>query len=517
MLALAPDAASRKAGDKLALPRPWSGTGQGGGALWGLCEGSGRTPYRTAVDLTDPAAPGYRCSCPSRKFPCKHALGLLLLAARDATAVPAGREAPEWAESWLAGRRDRAAGRAAGSPARGADAAGGEAGAAGRRAADPEAARRRAERRARRIAAGTEELERRLADLLQRGLAGADRPGRIGWEETAARMVDAQAPGLAARVRELAAIPGSGPDWPGRLLAECALLHLLDRGYQRLERLPPELAATVRTRVGLGIEAAALLAEHAERGTLVRDRWLVLGSHDRREDRLTARRIWLAGADTGRTALLLAFAAPGTAPEPALPPGTALTASLAFYPGGAPLRAALGERHAEPTAAGPPTGGGVREALAGYGRALAADPWLDGWPVVLSGVIPMPARRPPAAGAADPEQAGARIPAQRTAGAGISGPAAAGAGTSRAAAGPGPGGGAPGAGAAGGVGADTGSRWVLADERGEAALPLHPEAAEARWVLAAISGGGPVTVFGECGHRGFVPYTVWSEGEAITL
>jgi hypothetical protein len=26
-----------------------------------------------------------------------------------------------------------------------------------------------------------------------------------------------------------------------------------------------------------------------------------------------------------------------------------------------------------------------------------------------------------------------------------------------------------------------------------------------------------VTVFGECGHRGFAPYTVWSDGEAVAL
>ena len=44
---------------------------------WGECAGSGRTPYRVSVDWTDPSAPVCRCSCPSRQFPCKHALGLL--------------------------------------------------------------------------------------------------------------------------------------------------------------------------------------------------------------------------------------------------------------------------------------------------------------------------------------------------------------------------------------------------------------------------------------------------------
>ncbi len=76
--ALAPDAASVTAARKLARPAPWSATGCDERALWGLCKGSGSTPYQTQVDLSEPA---FKCSCPSRKFPCKHALALMLLRA----------------------------------------------------------------------------------------------------------------------------------------------------------------------------------------------------------------------------------------------------------------------------------------------------------------------------------------------------------------------------------------------------------------------------------------------------
>ena len=98
VLALAPDAASRKAGSKLGAAGPWSEAGSTEeGTVWGLCRGSGSKPYQTVVDVADSAGPAYKCSCPSRKFPCKHALGLLLLWAGGEEAVPAGRE-PEWAE-----------------------------------------------------------------------------------------------------------------------------------------------------------------------------------------------------------------------------------------------------------------------------------------------------------------------------------------------------------------------------------------------------------------------------------
>lgn len=43
----------------------------------GECTGSGKSNYITSADFADPAQPVFRCSCPSRQFPCKHSLGLL--------------------------------------------------------------------------------------------------------------------------------------------------------------------------------------------------------------------------------------------------------------------------------------------------------------------------------------------------------------------------------------------------------------------------------------------------------
>ncbi|MER5909855.1 SWIM zinc finger family protein [Streptomyces sp. NPDC001982] len=438
VLALAPDAASRKAGSKLGATGPWSEAGSSDeGTVWGLCKGSGSKPYQTVVDIADAAGPAYKCSCPSRKFPCKHALGLLLLWAGGDGAVPTA-QAPDWAEQWIEGRKKRAQEKRA---------AGGGGSASG--SGDPEAARRRAERRAERVTAGATELEQRLADLLRGGLASAERAGYGLWEETAARMVDAQAPGLAARVRELGAIPGSGPGWPVRLLEECALLHLLDQGWLRRESLPDGLAATVRSRLGLPASAD---------GPPVRDRWLVLAQYDTADAKLTTRRIWLYGAQSARTCLLLSYGAAGRAPELALPVGLALEAELSAYPGAGQVRAALGEQFAAPAPALiRPPGVTTAQAAARYGEALRDDPWLDAVAVTLDHVVPVP----------------------------------------------------------------DGDSWQLADAETDTALPLTP-AARSRpglWRLVALSGGAPVTVFGECGHRGFTPLTAWPEGtgQAVTL
>ena len=208
------------------------------------------------------------------------------------------------------------------------------------------------------------------------------------WEETAARMVDAQAPGLAARVRELGAIPASGADWPSRLLEECALLHLLDRGWLGRERLP----APWPRRCGPG--SASPSTPRRCSGPAIRDSWLVLAQYDTADERLTTRRIWLYGGESGRSPLILSFGAAGRAPELALPVGLVLDAELAFHPAAVPLRAALGARYGTAAARGRPRRGTtVGAALDSYGTALADDPWLDAWPVVLCRRRPHTRRR----------------------------------------------------------------------------------------------------------------------------
>src|SRR6186997_2045116 len=76
VVAVAPSPQSVAAAEPLAVPARWATTGADERALWGRCRGSGAEPYETAVDHVEVA---WRCTCPSRKTPCKHALALLLL------------------------------------------------------------------------------------------------------------------------------------------------------------------------------------------------------------------------------------------------------------------------------------------------------------------------------------------------------------------------------------------------------------------------------------------------------
>ncbi len=362
--ALAPDAGSLRGARGVAGPAHWPVSGQAGDVLWGLCRGSGRVPYQVCADLSGPA---YRCSCPSRKFPCKHALGLLLCWSESGLGT---ETAPAFVTEWMAGRAARAA-RA--TTPRGAG------------PADPAAARKRVERREERVAGGMAELSRWLDDQVQQGLAAAERGGHRPFEAMAARLVDAQAPAAASAVRRLGGVVGIGPQWADRLLGELGLLRLLVAAHRRLPDLPPAVAATVRTRIGFPVGTEEVLA-----GPRVRDHWQVLGQVDADDGALMSRRIWLRGSRTGRFALLLSFAAPGQSLSSDVVPGTAIEAELCFYPGAFPLRALIADRFETEPLAAPAGALPLHAALTGWAAALAGEPWRHDVPVLLAGVAPAP-------------------------------------------------------------------------------------------------------------------------------
>lgn len=368
VLDMAPDASSAKAGQGLARAAKWKTLGHSDRAVWGEIQGSGKNPYQTRVDLNDFAT---KCSCPSRKFPCKHALGLLLVLAESPDAF--GQEAaPGWVAEWIVDRDERQEKKA-------------EKAASEREViADPAARARRIKNREEKIRAGLDELSLWLSDLVRQGLGTAQTRPSTFWESMGARMVDAQAPGLARLVRGLATSAVSGEGWQERLLMDIGRVYLAIEAYGRLDRLPPETQADVRALVGWTVGQEELLPLPS-----VRDEWLVVGQVVETEDKLRIQRTWLYGRRVNRPALILQFAAGAQPFEGMFVVGTSMDADLAYYPGACPLRAAIRDRHGEPKEmAGLPGVERINESLKAYAGALARYPWLERWPMALAGVIP---------------------------------------------------------------------------------------------------------------------------------
>lgn len=369
VLELAPDAGSARAGEGLGSARKWASLGRSERALWGEIQGSGKDPYRTRVDLTEPA---FKCSCPSRKFPCKHGLGLLLVLAGDPGAVAEGKP-PAWVAEWLADRDARQQKRVEKEEAVTAE------------PVDPVAQAKRVQRREEKIAAGLEELALWMADLVRQGLAAAQARPAGFWDNMAARLVDAQAPGLARQVRNLSAVVFSGDGWQARLLAGLGRLYLLVHAYGRLATLPPELAADVRTYAGWTRSQEELTALPG-----VRDTWWVVGRRVTREDQLRVQRTWLWGKSSNAPALLLDFAVGNQSLDTTYQVGSGLEAELVYYPSAQPLRAVLrGDARSLAVFEELPGCIDISAALQAYARALSCDPWLERWPMGLRHVTPV--------------------------------------------------------------------------------------------------------------------------------
>ncbi|GHV56267.1 hypothetical protein FACS1894182_02470 [Bacteroidia bacterium] len=92
---LAPNAEAAKNGRDLSGKNKFSNLriSADGTLIWGECAGSGKNPYLCSADYMDEHNPVFRCNCPSRQFPCKHALGLLYAYERGNTFATA--EIPE--------------------------------------------------------------------------------------------------------------------------------------------------------------------------------------------------------------------------------------------------------------------------------------------------------------------------------------------------------------------------------------------------------------------------------------
>ncbi|GAA4679044.1 SWIM zinc finger family protein [Nocardioides nanhaiensis] len=361
---LAPDAAALAAARRLAVPSPWSDTGASETLVWGRCQGSGKTPYQVSVDITGPA---FRCSCPSRKFPCKHALALMLLWVDGQGTVPTSADAAAFAGEWAARRAATAAAEAA-TPAR--------------KAPDPAARAKRLEERLALMDGGVADFRLWLTDLVRGGTAAARQQPYPWWDAAAARLVDVQLPGLAEQVRTLASEVRARDDWAEHMLVVLGRWWAIAHAWAGRDALSEHELGDLRAVLGWSYPSDAVLAADA-----VTDSWLVLGAHRSDDGRLQQQRTWLWGETTHQTLQVLDFAAGGQALPVAQVVGSVLQATVARYPGTTARRARFVDQPAAVRdAGGLPAGGDLDDAFRVAAEAWALNAWATRVPVVLDGV-----------------------------------------------------------------------------------------------------------------------------------
>ncbi|MFQ5447754.1 MAG: hypothetical protein ACE5FF_12545 [Saprospiraceae bacterium] len=371
ILSLAPDAGTARRAREVAHFRRWHLLEGDGRAVWGEY-GNPASPFYVKADLLRLAT---ACTCPVRRKPCKHGIGLLLVFLRN-NGVFQVADQPTHVADWIKKRDKRLdKKKAPASPHSKED----EQGLAKTR-------QKNREKRLFQMGAGLAELENWLTDLFRQGLASLEGQSNDFFQELAARMVDAKLGTLARRIRQLPALAGQD-QWHEKMLGELGDIYLLLKGFQNLQHLPEGMQCDLLNLAGMNLKKDDVLAN----GSSLKDRWIVAGQIETTEEgNLTARRTWLMGEDSRRYCLLLDFAWGGNDFEHTYVAGSVLLGEVAFYPSAYSQRVLFKnfEISNDPIS----IGGGYasfRAFAKAYAEALSANPWLWPFPALLEHTTPV--------------------------------------------------------------------------------------------------------------------------------
>ena len=369
VLSFAPDSGTATRGEAIATTLKWPVLERNTRAIWGECKGSGAKNYKTGVDLQRLA---FKCSCPSRKFPCKHSIALMLIFVSESTAFSTKEKNPVWLEEWLLGRDQKEAQTKT------------LASATETQQKSEALKEKNWQTRLRLMDKGIIDVDIWLLDLIRQGLAQTQGQDYAFWNGMATRMVDAKLGGLAKRIKALQLIQGTTADWPTRMLSELSEIYLLSTGFKQREDLPDGLKKELFSVAGVNIKKEILLSQKG-----LMDTWTVVGQIEGVEENLNFRRTWLKGSKTKRYALLLDFSFGDAGYTKHWKVASIFTGEIVFYPSSFPLRAVVksidlkeeslddlqGEKH-------------IEIFMDTYAEALSLNPWISNFPCCLEAVIP---------------------------------------------------------------------------------------------------------------------------------
>lgn len=316
---LAPKDSTFKAGKKLGVANKWDALELSERAMWGSIKGSGKKPYLVQVDTKNIA---YKCTCPSRQFPCKHAVGILLVHSVDSSAFTKSKE-PDYVEDWISKREKRA------------DKINTE-----EKELTEEEKEKKSTAKAKRqddklklTLAGIAELKLWLKDMIRIGILELpNRPAKY-FETMMERMVDSKAQGLAGWIKALKNLPYKNQDqWQDQALDIIAKLFLLVKATENLDKYSEAEQKAIKGLLGWTYKQKEMSSD--QNNISIKDSWLVLGSHSEIQEELTINRYWLIGLKSEKDALIIRFHNQYTAAE--LIPiveGSIIEAELSFYPG----------------------------------------------------------------------------------------------------------------------------------------------------------------------------------------
>ena len=375
ILQLAPDAPTAKRGQGLASIGSWLSLSTDGNFIWGECKGSGKKPYFVQMDLKNPA---FRCSCPARKFPCKHSLAIALLFVRGGEGFLMN-EPPDVVKEWMKIRTKRVDQQKNTTP---------NTEAIEKAMATEERKAKTLDSRIQNIQDGLPELETWLLDTVREGIASIEKNAFQICEDIATRMSDAKMSGIATRIREIPTMIGSSDNWIEKVTTRLGEIYLFINAFKQFEHLDENLQDELKQVAGINFKK-----EDVRTDTGIDDNWLILGKSEGQDElnpRIYFRKIWLWGERHQRPAMILDYNFGSASFPNSYILGTKFKGELAFYPGTFQLRGLLKTQ----TQSGNliehfPGYDNFNDFLLAYTSSVAENPWLRNFPCVLSNVRPM--------------------------------------------------------------------------------------------------------------------------------
>jgi uncharacterized Zn finger protein len=370
--ALAPNDSTERRGRTLANSAKWNVIATNYEAIWGECKGSGSQPYLVQVNLSGPK---YKCSCPVRKPPCKHVLGLFFLFAKS-SAVFKYQAPTEAIKNWLSQQSTSTISSTSKTvaPVLKTEEAIEQA---------KIAKEKRWAQRMQLMASGMDELELWLTDLIRQGIANTDIQKASFWNQVAAKMVDAKLPRISTYLKETHQLIQQNQNWSEIVVARLGELYLWAESFKKRALLSPEMQEELYQSLGKIVKKATILEQHPK----TKDLWFVLGKKEGVDiEGRSFRKIWLQGQKTKQQALILDYAFGSMGYEQQYIVGDLLDGALVYYSKAYPQRAIFesfdSAKIYEKIEIS--TNKDLDSVLSSYGKALVQNPWLFSFPAGLS-------------------------------------------------------------------------------------------------------------------------------------
>jgi len=254
--AMAPNAGAIKNGNDLVRKNSFQKLcrTEDGLLLFGECKGSGKEPYSCSVDFIKAEQPVFRCSCPSRQFPCKHILGLMYAYAVGKPFTMDELPADIADKREKADKRDEKKKEATASPS----------GSETKRKVNKSALVKKLASQLE----GVELAHKLVQQIVQTGLAALDKRSVHMYEEQAKQLGNHYVPGLQAAFREILILVSSS-DNPESVYSEAceqlAALHaLIKRSREHLKarmedpNAPMDITTVLEEKIGHAWQLAEL-------------------------------------------------------------------------------------------------------------------------------------------------------------------------------------------------------------------------------------------------------------------